>query len=297
MAWTCKKCATEVSEDDLVCTQCEAPKTVWTMVAEKTRTFTISGARVEYKRGRGYAAKPPGDRSYDPGRVVPADCLYVYPKADALRVREAGLEPPSVHIVTVRLFPKKKKELEVQLTINFAEAEEDDREFPYEGDPVLSPEGYVDVRFLFVFGEGDLADVSFPDVHHVVDVSEETDDGFAPSVDVSALRKKPQELEAKLLPPWFEAQLIDLAGGSFAGWGYELTLPDGQARTGEVDADNVVHEDEVPQGACKLRLVPKPADAAGEPAAEEELVAAVETGTWDTAGEDDALAGGFRFSV
>ena len=47
MPWECAECKTEVPDDGPVCPSCASPKTSWTMVGDKTRTFVVSRKRVE----------------------------------------------------------------------------------------------------------------------------------------------------------------------------------------------------------------------------------------------------------
>ncbi len=268
MAWTCAQCSTEVTADDLTCPQCEAPKSAWTMFTEKTRTFTLSGARLEIRRGDGYQAAPAGDRTYDPARLVAADRLYPLAKQEVRDAHAQGLQPPSVYLVTVRLVPRKPGDLEVDLSIDFEAADVGEHALPVTREPTAA--GEYDLRLLFVYGPGDLEGITFPDVDQVIDISEETEAGFAPSVHVAALRKRPKKLPATLLPPWFELHLHSTSGAPLAGWRYQVALGD-DLHQGALDEEGRLHLDDVPPGPARVTVLPPEEGAAPEPAEETPL--------------------------
>lgn len=177
MPWVCSGCGGEVGEDDLQCPGCASPKTSWTMVAEQTRAMVISKRRWELQRASA-------------GGRVPARNVRAVPRTKARRWSEAGQAPPADDLLYVRLFAGKTKKLDVSVVVKFAHKPVTELSFPRERadddgeDPIERP-------FLFVYGTGE--DVSFEGVD-VVDLSEETQTGYAPKIELTALRKRPKEL-------------------------------------------------------------------------------------------------------
>ncbi|MCO5169889.1 MAG: hypothetical protein M9894_26425 [Planctomycetes bacterium] len=183
MAWTCQTCGAEVGQDDLTCATCAAPKTSWTVVQDRTRTFRLSGRRVQVLRGHDLAD---------------ADRAPVLPRAAAQRLADEDRLPRPDDVLVVRLHPAGHADWTVALTVEYAAAEADERALPVEAPAGLERDGHHDVRLLLVHGPGSGPD-ALVGVDHVVDVTEE--DGFAPSIEVAALRKPPRRLPTAAAAP------------------------------------------------------------------------------------------------
>lgn len=187
MAWTCKGCGTEItSDDELTCPTCSGAKSAWTIKPDATRQFTIGGKKLSVLRGGGADLSQPGG---DPADAATTERAIVLTKAEAQVLADQGRGPFPADVLIARLRPGKAKRRAVTLGVQFVAAEEGEEEYdPHEEDPEAVE---IDTRFLLVFGEGEAP--AFEGVH-VVDVGEETEEGFAPSVSLAALRKRPQEL-------------------------------------------------------------------------------------------------------
>ena len=92
-------------------------------------------------------------------------------------------------------------------------------------DDFLSLLKELDIPFLFVYG-AETDEVTFPDLH-VVDLSEETDEGYAPTIEATALKKSPRELPVGLAETYFlSARFMDRTGRQpAAGWPIQYFLP------------------------------------------------------------------------
>lgn len=183
MAWTCQGCGVEVGQDDLTCATCEAPKTSWTVVQDRTRTFRLSGRRVQVLRG------------HDLGE---ADRAPVLSRAAAQGLADADRPPAAADVLVVRLHPAGHADWTIGLTVEFAAAEADERALPVAPPDGFARDGHHDVRLVLVCGPGSGPD-ALAGVDHVVDVTEE--DGFAPSIEVAALRKPPRRLPTVATAP------------------------------------------------------------------------------------------------
>ncbi len=142
--------------------------------------------------------------------------------------------PPAQHLLVVRLFPKKHKDLTVGLAVEFETLEVEERALPFEGEPALAGDGSVDVPVLLVRGEGEVA---FPGVH-VVAVGEASERGFAPTIEVAALGKPPRKVPTELAGEGDDFELVlgdpepaadDTASADAEDVDFELVLGEGTA--------------------------------------------------------------------
>jgi outer membrane protein OmpA-like peptidoglycan-associated protein len=196
MGWKCKSCGTSVEKDDeLKCPECAKTKTSWTMVAKQTRTFNVSGRarKVVYLRGEDTEPGPWG-ASYEHVVVLETDHAVGVPKKTAEKLKSKELMPAPDQVLFVRLFPRDYEDYTVKLSVLHETEEVVEAEFPQPEGTTPNEDGYLDVRFLFVYGPDPLPeDVTFPGVT-VVDVSEEIEDGHAPTVGGAALAKRRKDL-------------------------------------------------------------------------------------------------------
>ena len=282
-------------EDDGVCPRCEAAKTSWTLVADKTRTLQVSGRKLLVLRGVGAAPVAKAEAEDPPAELVPADHARVLAKDAARELIAADQAPAPRDVLTVRLLPKKHKDLTVRLTVEFETDEEAEHEVPYEGPPL--EEGAVhDVRLLFVHGPGDVEGIAFSGLT-VIDLTEEdAAEGFAPTVEVAALKKRPKALPVREAGDFFlSARFVDALGGAVAGAAFTVegvagqTDDDGRATLpgfapqdlrvefadGAVWVPAVHHPDVVVRAPLPFAAQgePPPAEAAEDPAAQWERLA------------------------
>lgn len=180
------------------------------MVKEQTREFTVSRRKFVPMHGSS-------------GELVPAKSAPIVAKQAAQELANSGQAPLEKDVLTVRLFPKGKEDWTVDLTVDFETEESREDSFPHEAPPEFPKGGHGDVRFLFVHGPADV-DVSgleLPGVDHVVDLSEDSDTGHAPFVEVATLGKKAQRLPVGAGDHFLSARFFDrtglvpLAGRSF----------------------------------------------------------------------------------
>jgi Putative peptidoglycan binding domain len=255
MPWDCKQCNLAVELDDTPCPGCGRTKDSWTMVAGATRTFTISKKRLELLCGERADALPCSDPAHADEPLRPASVARVTPRDVARRIAARGHMPPSRDVLTVRLVPKRHKDLTVTLAVNYETEEVAELPFPHDGSPVDSLQP-VDVRFLFVSGGPPAPDdeVEFPGLR-VVDLSEETPDGFAPSIEVSALKKPPRRLPTEPASDCclrLQLALEGAGGDPLAGADYVLSFEGGEVR-GTTDEQGALSE-LLPHGVLEATL-------------------------------------------
>lgn len=195
MPWTCPTCAATVQDSSSTCPGCQAVKTAWSLNPDKTRNFVIARAKWVLLRGQETTASPLGGRLYDPYALVEAPVARVLRKADLLALLARQEQPASYDVLVVRLFPKDELG-DVKLAVDYAARARVEHAFP------LAEAPYVDVPFVFVHGPEALpARLALP--ANVVDLTEESERGFAPELEVTALKKPPVALptEAASEPP------------------------------------------------------------------------------------------------
>ncbi len=190
MPWTCTGCQTESADDVSECPTCSQAKTSWTVVGDVTRSFVVvGGKRFELRRGEQTAPGGPGADA----PLVPISKISAIDKAEVRGWFDADHQPPSAYLVFVALYPRGAPNPTVTLELMFASRPSEELELPAEPPPDAAPDDPVHVPILFVRGAGDLTGVEFPGTH-LVDVSEDTEEGFAPTVEFRALGKPAQEL-------------------------------------------------------------------------------------------------------
>lgn len=196
MPWTCDGCRTVVKTDDVAtCPECGAKKEAWSFVAARTRALVVSAKRFDLLTGVDAQARRPGDGGLVDVEVVPAQVAWALGRAEARALSAQGLLPPSRHVLFVRLFPKGAKDLGVKVAVEFETREVEEVAVPCEESP---PPEVLDVPLLLVAGEDVGHDLpSFPGLK-VLDVTEETEGGHAPSIEVAALKRPPRRVPISL---------------------------------------------------------------------------------------------------
>jgi hypothetical protein len=187
MSWDCKSCgAAGVSDNLNTCPECARVKTAWTLVVDRTRTLTISRKKFVLQRGDGSRSGP---ASESPVTLYAAEKITVFTKQELRALADQGHVPASAYVVFVTLYPRQTTDLTVELAVLYENQASEQLSFPDAATPGGEDVHYA--QFVFAYGDGDLEGIEFPDMT-VVDLSEL--DGFAPSVEFSALGKKEQEL-------------------------------------------------------------------------------------------------------
>lgn len=203
MPWTCKQCAkTGILDDVKDCPGCGTSKASWTTVPGETLHMQVSQSKkFQLRRATERGVPLSAQQSYDGVETSKAKAAPVVSKAKARALHEAGERPAPGDLLFVRLFPPEGGDRKVSATVLYDMAEPSPVELPAETPPKkLRDDGSVDVVVLCVFGPDPLPDaVTFPGIQ-IVDVSEETEAGFASQLGVEALGKKRQDLPLELLP-------------------------------------------------------------------------------------------------
>lgn len=183
MPWDCT-CGTHVDRDDSGCPACGQQKGAWTLVADKTRTLSVTTRKAPLYCGDSDDLVQL-EAGYAGAALVECKELVTIEKALVAQLAEAGLGPATRHVLVVRLAAGKSGQ--VTLVPEFEKREVQELAFPTDDEPER-PEGGKDVRFLLVHGRGDLPNA--PAGVHLVDVGETTKRGYAPQLSVGALSKK-----------------------------------------------------------------------------------------------------------
>jgi hypothetical protein len=137
-------------------------------------------------RGSDATARAPDDPRSAAVTLVPATEAVALDAATVRAFADQGLLPPTAHTLFVALYAGGQKDLGVTVEVFFDGRPSEEVTAPRQaapGDP--SP---VYTKLLLVRGAGDLAGVAFPDVT-IIDVTEEGEPGFAPTIEVAALGK------------------------------------------------------------------------------------------------------------
>lgn len=179
MSWTCAACEQKVLGTG-TCPTCGAMKTSWTVVADHTRTLSVARKAVTLLRGADGVPRPPGDPALAAVRLEPAPAVPALSRADAADVAAQGLLPATADTLFIALRGAGKGRVRVTLELLFSARPS--MEVELQG-PVPA-DGHVKV--LFVHGPAGAGAPAFEGVH-VVDAGEDTPDGVAPTVEVSAL--------------------------------------------------------------------------------------------------------------
>ncbi len=190
MPWTCDRCGNEL-KDDLAACACGRTKEAWTIQAERTRALQITTGRAKLEVLRGISAAPeplpPPGSAPAPAELVPADVCPALPASVVQLLLQGGQLPAPAHRLVARVWPRK---LEPTVTVGVELARGPVQERPF--DPAAAeatPEGALDVPFVCVWGAPRLEPGAIPG-HEVVDLSEEGEPGFAPAIEVAAVRKR-----------------------------------------------------------------------------------------------------------
>lgn len=267
MPWNCERCGADVAADDeATCPTCQAPKAAWTLVAEKTRHFVVSGKKLVVLRGQDATARAADDPARASDEWTPAARAVSLPKAAARELVARGLLPASRDLLLVRLLAKGAKDLTITLVIDRAQHEPEEVQF----EPFDPPDdaGATQVPVLLVHGADDPEVIEFDGVR-VVDVTE--DDGHALEVEVSALKKPPVRLPIGGVH-WTAVRLVEPDGRPAADVGVVLVLEGGERRPARTDADGNARWDDVPEAPVELELEDAdcyPDEAPPEPAPEQ----------------------------
>lgn len=182
MPWSCKECSAAVADDATpACPACGAAKASWTVVQDRTRTMVVAvKKRLEPLRGREPA--PSTTRSatpYSAAEWLPTEVATAMPKGRARALLAAGLLPGAADVLTLRA--PDPATTSIRVTTLPAKARGRDVELP-----ARAAGGRAEARLLPVFGalEDPVDDIVLPGVA-TLDVSDRTDQGHAPSLEVS----------------------------------------------------------------------------------------------------------------
>jgi len=149
MPWVCNACQTEVAADDTACAACGAPKTSWTLRAEKTRAFVVSKRSFELLRGD-------ADGPFGPeAALVPAGRHPARPLATVRALAADGAAPAAADVLVVRLVPHQARDLTVSVAVKYAGRPVRTAAIPVERPADLPRDGHVDVALLLALGDDD----------------------------------------------------------------------------------------------------------------------------------------------
>ncbi|MGE0711041.1 MAG: peptidoglycan-binding protein [Planctomycetota bacterium] len=210
------------------CPACGGAKASWTMFAEETRSFRVTGKKVELKRGERDEPLSPDDPRQRGVQVVDAREVVALTKEDARDLHARGLLPAPRDLLFVRLYPRNHRDLNVGLELLFEQAEVGEVVLELERPADLSADGCLDVAVLFVYGPGEPPPA--PPGLHVVDLSEEGATGHAPTVSVRALKKPAQSLpvRARAAQRVVEVVALDPSGAPLADRPWTLRWEGGE---------------------------------------------------------------------
>lgn len=188
MPWQCSECGADVATDtQAVCPGCGLPKTSWT-VGDATRTLRVPAARrFEVLRG-----VEPDAVALDAATWTPTEVARAVPRARAASLAAAGRLPPPRDVLVVRVLAKGARG-DVKVTVLPEARAASDAVFPA---PAGGEAG--DVRLLPVFGDGP-GDLSLPGLA-LLDVSDATDGGVAPRLEVAAAGKPARAVRLEPAP-------------------------------------------------------------------------------------------------
>lgn len=201
MPWECQRCKAPIATDDVAeCPECKAPKSNWTLVKDRTRQFVVARTKFEPWRGDGDATTSLGEPT--PPAAVETELLVVLPKAEVRALANERRRPASSALLYVRLYPGKRTDRDVTLTVDYEhlEAKELPPFTPFVD--ALTEGGFLEVPFVFEYGpEPPLERSPFPGIH-LVDLTED-EVRFAPSITAAALKRPPARLAAEPGVPFF----------------------------------------------------------------------------------------------
>jgi hypothetical protein len=195
MPWHCGECGADVLRDDPpVCPGCGTPKTSWTVVEDQTRTLRVAATR----KFEVLTGAEPDEVAYDQATWAPTEVARALPRAKARSLAARGRLPAPRDVLVVRVTAKGPRSArDVHLTVVPDARREREVDVPApeaEGDK-------VDVRLVAVFGdpaEGE-PPLALPGLA-VVDVSDATDPGLAPTLEVAAAGKPARTVRLEAAP-------------------------------------------------------------------------------------------------
>lgn len=195
MAWTCgnPSCGALVAVDTLkVCPACEQEKQAWTLQADQTRTLTVGVPRARLFCLRG-EAHPRADGGVGaPGVAWRATQeVTTLPKALALGLASRGLLPDPHDLWQARMLPASADSTwALTLTIPRQARALEEQVLDFERRPDdLDEDGAFTACFLCVHGPEAADAIAFPGIH-VLDVTDDTELGHAPRVEVKGFRRR-----------------------------------------------------------------------------------------------------------
>ncbi len=199
MPWTCTSCSTEVADDATQeCPACAARKDAWTLQAEHTRQLVITKKKFECLRAAEPGARAAGAAPYAGVSWAKAEAAPALPKETARRLIAEGQVPAPKDVLCVRVHPTASDERAADVTPLF-EGEHwlSGRLFANDGPPRAEP---FDLHVALVYGgeHEEALDLRADGVHFVEVTDAVAPEGFAPSVEVQAVKrpKKTLPLEA-----------------------------------------------------------------------------------------------------
>ena len=118
MPWQCKSCDTQVPHDDaLTCPTCGQAKDAWTLVADKTRTFSLPSKRKKFLCMRSESGgSPTTPEAYDAVSWAKTKVVSALSKRSARALAASGQLPAPFDLLQVRLYPGKHKDKTLRLT-------------------------------------------------------------------------------------------------------------------------------------------------------------------------------------
>ncbi len=146
MPWDCQACGVSIQSDDAVCPTCQGAKESWTLVAETTRTFQVTGSRLHVLRAHVTDPYPEGETEPEALQLEATEAFAVVPKASIARLAESGERPRATNVTVARLLPRKgKKQADFLLEVLYETEEIDEAPVEAELPPDLEAGGHVDV--------------------------------------------------------------------------------------------------------------------------------------------------------
>lgn len=193
MPWTCTTCGCEVTDDASSCPTCAVVKTTWTVAFDQTRSLVIARKKFSCLKGDCGRSYQPDHPLQEGVELSEAKAAVATSKARLRAIQEAGELPPTANVLFVALHPAGARQVQVTVEVMFAGMPSVEHVVTVETPADLPQGDPFYATFLFVYGPEDVSDVTF-DGLHILDVSEEGETGFAPTVEVSAFGRTPVEL-------------------------------------------------------------------------------------------------------
>ncbi len=199
MPWQCRSCQAHVADDvTQECPACAARKEAWTLQDARTRELVITKKKFECLRAAEPGARAAGAAPYAGVSWAKAEAAPALPKETARRLIAEGQVPAPKDVLCVRVHPTASDERAADVTPLF-EGEHwlSGRLFANDGPPRAEP---FDLHVALVYGgeHEEALDLRADGVHFVEVTDAVAPEGFAPSVEVQAVKrpKKTLPLEA-----------------------------------------------------------------------------------------------------